>query len=174
MHKDLTDPADYPLAKAFANDKAPNTNGQSILPWHHPNPTRDLRHLRLDLYLPDPYNKKLWVDTLVTQLARFSASISGGNKLKDLRILIATWHCFRELSDWQADVLRVLQQVTLRGHVQVRTRSLDGKLKAALQSLDLTSRMRDGPISCALDIFDGCIEIGETDMDWEWEGGVII
>lgn len=176
LRKDLPDPATYPLMRTSVNDKISNTDSPlcSMLPWHRSSVTKDLRHLRLDLYLPDPYNKKLWVATLAAQLTRLSASISGGDKLKDFRILIATWHRFRELSDWQTDVLRLLGKITLQRHVQVRARSLDVKLKAALQSLDLSSGIRLESMPCALEFIDRCVEIGGSDMDWEWEGGIII
>jgi hypothetical protein len=35
----------------------------------------------------------------------------------------------------------------MRGHVQVRTRSIDGKLRATLYDLSLTNRMRDSRMS---------------------------
>ena len=124
---------------------------------------KDLRHLRINLYLPDPYNKRLWTDGLAEQLASLIASFDNGTKLKDLRILISTWHCFRELSEWQAGVLGLLERLSVRGHTQVRSRSLDGKLRASLQQLDLTSKLRD--TSWSPDAFVGCCDTAENDLD---------
>lgn len=64
--------------------------------------------------------------------------------------------------------------MTVRGHVEIRTRSLDAKVKIALQSLDLTNKVRDRPKSRKVDVFQEDCELGYPDMDWEWEGGVVI
>lgn len=135
---------------------------------------KDLHHLRIDLFLPDPYMRASWTNTLAKQLTGLITSVANGRKLKDLRILIATWHRFRELTDWQTEVLGLLGQLTVRGHTQVRTRSLDGKLRATLEKLDLASRLRDNSISYAPNTFTEPDEMAGDDMDWEWEGGVVI
>lgn len=135
---------------------------------------KDLRHLRIDLFLPDPYGRELWTDALAKQLTSLIVSVCNGSKLKDLRILIATWHRFRELTDWQIEVLGLLRQFTVRGHTEVRTRSLGGKLKATLAKLDLGSKLRDGSASCAPGVLIECCPTAADDMDWEWEGGVVI
>lgn len=145
-----------------------------MLPWHHTRAPKFLRHLRLDLYLPDPYSRKLWQYDLATQLRQFVASVDEGDKLKDLRVLIMTWHRFRDLTDWQADVLGILSQMTVRGHVEFRTRSLDGKLRATLQKIDLTNQLRDCSDLRTISAFDECCTVGCQDVDWEWEGGVVI
>lgn len=135
---------------------------------------KDLRHLRIDLYLPDPYRRGLWTDALAKQLTGLIVAVSNGGKLKDLRILIATWHRFRELTDWQTEVLSLLGQFSVRGHTQVRTRSLDGKLRATLGELGLAIKMRDVPTSGTQNVFIEYCETAGNDMDWEWEGGVVI
>ena len=146
----------------------------SMLPWHRPALLKDIRHLRVDLYLPDPYQRRLWTNTFAKQLSSLAISVGNGTKLKDMRVLFATWHRFRELAEWQAEVLGLLGQLSVRGHTQVRTRSLDGKLRAALQTLDLTSKLRDASMSRTANVFTKCLETTENDMDWEWEGGVVI
>lgn len=135
---------------------------------------KDLRDLRIDLFLPDPYKRRLWTDALTKQLIDLIMSVANGRKLKDLRILIATWHRFRELTDWQTGVLGLLEQFSVRGHTQVRTRSLDGKLRAALGELDLANKLRDVSTSCTSNVLAECCETAGVDMDWEWEGGVVI
>jgi hypothetical protein len=135
---------------------------------------KDLRHLRVDLYLPDPYRRGLWTDALAKQLAGLIVAVSNGGKLKDLRVLIATWHRFRELADWQTEVLSLLGQFSVRGHTQVRTRSLDGKLRATLGELGLAIKMRDFSTSGTQNVLIEYCETAGGDMDWEWEGGVVI
>lgn len=135
---------------------------------------KDLRHLRIDLFLPDPYRRKLWTDTLAKQITGVIVSVANGRKLRDLRVLIATWHRFRELTDWQTETLGLLDQFDVRGHTQVRARSLDGKLRATLGELSLASRLRDIPIPCTRDILSEWTKPAGDDMDWDWEGGVVI
>lgn len=143
-------------------------------PWYLPDITKDLRHLRIDLFLPDPYRRGLWTDALAKQLTGLIVAVSNGGKLKDLRILIATWHRFRELVDWQTEVLSLLGQFSVRGHTQVRARSLAGKLRATLGQLDLAINMRDISTSGAQNVFTECWETAGDDIDWEWEGGVVV
>lgn len=148
-------------------------NKESV--WQLTLVAKNLRSLRLDLYLPDPYNKGLWTDVVAMQLQQFVASLGRKSHLRDLKILIASWHRFRDLPDWQADILGLLGQLRVRGHIEVRTRrSLDGKVKTALQSLDLTNKVRDRPKSRKVECSEEVCQLGCPDMDWEWEGGVII
>jgi hypothetical protein len=122
-----------------------------MLPWRRLDVIATLRHLRLNLYLPDPYSTRLWEDVLAQQLAKLIKAMDNGQRLKDLKVLIVTWHRIRNLSTQQAEVLGIFEQMNMRGNVQVKTRSLDGRLKATLHGLDLTNG-----------------------MDWEWEGGILI
>lgn len=154
--------------------QAYDDRSESMMPWHCPALMKDIRHLRIDLYLPDPYKRKLWTDTFAKQLSSMIISVGNGTKLKDIRVLIATWHRFRELTEWQTEVLGLLGKFSVRGHTQVRTRSLDGKLRATLQDLDLTSKLREASMSRTADAFTECYETTEHDMDWEWEGGVVV
>jgi hypothetical protein len=160
-------------------DKSDNEQGRvdlsiSSQPWYIPDIMKDLRHLRVDLFLPDPYRRELWTDALAKQLTGLIVAVSNGGKLKDLRVLIATWHRFRELADWQTEVLSLLGQFSVRGHTQVRTRSFDGKLRVTLGKLDLANRMRDVSSSRTPNSMTECCETAGADMDWEWESGVVI
>jgi cation diffusion facilitator CzcD-associated flavoprotein CzcO len=146
----------------------------SMLPWQCPDVITTLRHLRLNLYLPDPYNARLWEDVLAQQLANLIRAFDNGRRLRDLRVLIVTWHQFRDLSTRQAEMLGIFEQVHMRGHVQVKTRSIDGKLKAALHDLDLTNRMRDSRMSQVPIVNREDCKVVESGMDWEWEGGITI
>lgn len=48
------------------------------------------------------------------------------------------------------------------------------KLRAALQDLDLTDKMRTGQNSQPLDRYSRSQEVVGRDMDWDWEGGILI
>lgn len=64
--------------------------------------------------------------------------------------------------------------MTIPGHVEVKTRSISAKLRAALQDLDLTDKMRVGQESQPLDRYSRSQEVVSSDMDWDWEGGILI
>jgi hypothetical protein len=119
----------------------------SMLPWRCLYVITTLRHLRLNLYLPDSYSIRLWDDVLARRLSRLIEAIDNGQRLKDLSVLIVTWHQFCDLSTRQAEVLGIFEQMQMRGHVQVRTRSIDGKLRVTLNDLSLTNKMRDSRMS---------------------------
>jgi hypothetical protein len=145
-----------------------------MLPWRCLDVITTLRHLRLNLYLPDPYSTRLWEDVLAQRLSSLVKAIDNGQRLKDLRVLIVTWHQFRDLSTRQAEVLGIFEQMQMRGHVQVRTRSIDGKLRATLHDLGLTNRMRDRRMSQVPKVNQEDCKATGSDMDWEWEGGILI
>ena len=170
------DPATYPLSDLQVNEKHDVTGCPpvSMLPWRCPGVITTLLHLRLNLYLPDPYSARLWEDVLAQQLANLIRAFDNGWRLRDLRVLIVTWHQFRDISTRQAEILGIFEQVHMRGHVQVKTRSIDGKLRAALHNLDLTNRMRDSVISRVPIVNREDCKVAESDMDWEWEGGITI
>jgi hypothetical protein len=144
-----------------------------MLPWCS-NAIVDLRRLRLDIYLPEPYNKTLWVDKLTKQLSVFMASVQNGRKLKAIRILIATWHNFRELSDWQTLALETLQQLSVRGHAETRTKSLNKKLSDSLREVDLSSKVQDPLTSHSSEYFVDRCEVPGRELDWDWEGAIVI
>jgi hypothetical protein len=126
------------------------------------------------LYLPNPYDKRLWENTLTKRIIGFVQAINNNKRLRDLKILIATWYHFRDLSIQQAAVLDILGQIRVQGHVQVKTRSIDEKLRAALQNLDLTKKMR---VDQTLKLSDRCnmsCEVIGREMDWDWEGGLLM
>jgi hypothetical protein len=176
LQLESTNQADYPLSDLLANDKRYITKGPavSMLPWRRLDVITTLRHLRLNLYLPDPYSIRLWEDVLAQQLAKLIKAMDNGQRLKDLKVLIVTWHRIRNISTQQAKVLGIFEQMNMRGNVQVKTRSLDGKLKATLHGLDLTNRMRDGQMSQVPNVSTEDSKVAASDMDWEWEGGILI
>lgn len=133
-----------------------------------------IRHLRLNLYLPNPYSTRLWEDALSGRLTRFVQAISNGANLRDLKILIATWYHFHGITDRQAAILTILGQICVRGRVQVKTRSISGKLRAALQDLSLTDKMRIGHALQSSDRYNKSCGVVDSDMDWDWEGGLIM
>jgi len=133
-----------------------------------------LRHLRLNLYLPNPYSTMLWEDALCLRLTRFVQAIGKGGRLKDLKILIATWYHFHGITIRQAAILGTLEQIRVQGHVQVKTRSISEKLRAALQDLSLTDKMRVGQAQQPSDRCSKSCEVVGKDMDWDWVGGILV
>jgi hypothetical protein len=146
----------------------------SFLPWRCDDAIMTVRHLKLNLYLPNPYDKRLWENTLTKRIIGFVQAINNNERLRDLKILIATWYHFRGLSIQQAAVLNILGQIRVQGHVQVKTWSIDEKLRAALQNLNLTKKMRvDQPLKLS-DCCNMSCEVIGREMDWDWEGGLLM
>jgi len=134
----------------------------------------NLRHLRLNLYLPPQYNITLWTDKFSKQLSQFVEAIDQGQRLKDFKILFGTWHKIRELGVQQSAALGILERLQVRGTVQVRTRSLDHEGKASVQRLDLERRMRMSTSSGSQSERLGDNRPGGRHLDWEWEGGATV
>lgn len=107
------------------------------------------------------------------QLERFVEVTEQGQRLKDFKVLIGTWHTLRELGESQLAVMGILENMQLRGLVQVRTRSLDQEAKSVIQRLDLERRMRaTGHSAGQLEVHN--LNKHGQHLDWEWEGGTIV
>jgi len=129
----------------------------------------NLRHLRLNLYLPAQHDTVMWTDRFSEQLSSFVEAIDQGVRLRDFKILIGTWHGIRELGAPQMAAFDLLAQMQVRGTVQVRTRSLDIQGKSFVQELDLECRLKGsagGPL--------GEPKAERRLLDWEWDGGATI
>ena len=134
----------------------------------------NLRHLRLNLNLPPPHDIALWTNKLSKQLSRFVEAIDHGQRLKDFKVLIGTWHKLRELGEPQSAALSVLERMQVRGSVQVRTSSLDRDGKASVQRLDLGRRMKATGSSGSQFEHMSANEPRGNHLDWEWEGGAAV
>lgn len=134
---------------------------------------QDIRHLRVNVWLPDPYGTISWEDGLAAQLAMFVEIVHQGKRLRSLRVLIATWHNLKTLNTRQTAVLDVLNSTRVRGDVQVRTRSLDKLTETILHGLNFHRRMLD-PETRHVQRAQGVCGVEESDLDWEWEAGVVI
>ena len=147
----------------------------STLPWQNPTIFQDLRHLRLDLYLPEPYSRKVWQGAFATQLANFIHALDKGQRLREFKVLISSWHNFRGLGDWQAVVLLDgLGRMEVRGDAQVRGRGFDHELGSQMRKIGLGKSMRDGARAYRREVLGvSCGGLGGN-LDWEWEGGVAI
>jgi hypothetical protein len=165
-----------PVFDVIADNESPNATGSfiSMLPWRCADTITKVRHLRLNLYLPNPYDQRLWENTLTQQLIKFVQAVNNGKRMRDLKILVATWYHFRGMTAQQAAVLGILGQLHKQGHVQIKTRGISGKLKAALQDLDLTEKMRDSRPSRSQGCGNRSYEGIGRDMDWDWEGGILL
>jgi hypothetical protein len=160
----------------IADDESHNAKGSliSMLPWRYADPITTVRHLRINLYLPNPYDQRLWEDTLTQQLIKFVQAVNNGQRMRDLKILIATWYHFHGITAQQAAVLSILRQIHKQCHVQIKTRGISGKLRAALQDLDLTDKTRVSRPSRSRNRGHRSHEGIGRDMDWDWEGGILL
>jgi hypothetical protein len=131
----------------------------------------NLRHLRLNLYLPPQHDANMWTERFSKQLSSFVEAIDQGVRLRDFKILIGTWHRIRELGAAQVAAFDLLAEMQVRGAVQVRTRSMDAQGKAVVQKLDLERRLRaSGSVGNSLE--DPKAE--RRLLDWEWDGGATL
>jgi hypothetical protein len=132
----------------------------------------NLRHLRLNLYLPPQHDKTMWTERFSKQLSSFVEAIDQGVRLRDFKILIGTWHGIRsELGAPQTAAFDLLAQMQVRGTVQVRTRSLDAQGKTVVQRLDLERRLRASG-SAGNPLEEPKVE--RRLLDWEWDGGATL
>jgi hypothetical protein len=170
------DPTTFPLKLSEDNSKDYGPPGPlvSSLPWRYSHMLSNLRHLRLNLYLPPQHDLTLWTDKFGKQLASFVEAVDQGQKLRDFKILIGTWHKVRELGQPQLEALGTLEQMQIRGTVQVRTRSLDLDGKAVVQRLDLEHRMRNTSSTGSQLKRWKIDQPGGRHLDWEWEGGATV
>lgn len=147
----------------------------SGFPWKYPLALQNLRHLRLNMYLPMSHDKKAWTETFPKKLAGFINSIDNGRRLKSLKILIGTWYTLLNFSTSQAAVLDILEQMQVRGTVQVRTKNIYKETKYCISGLDLENRIRDGG-AVGSRVAKGKQEDqpGGRYLDWEWEGGLLL
>lgn len=157
-----------------AKDYGPSGPLISSLPWQYPGTQENIRNLRLNLFLPSPHDISLWTDKFAKQLVSFVDAVDQGSRLKNFRVLIATWHKIRILNDKQEEALGVLERMEVRGLLQVRTRSLDPDGKAVVQKLELERRMR--PTGYSHDQAKSPDVTGTRGryLDWEWEGGTTV
>ena len=80
---DFVDPTIWTLGHGSMCDKHYGPVGplESILPWQSRSVMQDLRHLRVNVWLPDPYGTTSWRDGLAAQLARFVEIVERGERL---------------------------------------------------------------------------------------------
>jgi hypothetical protein len=176
---ELPDPTSHALS-LIANNKpnhSPTNLLKSLIPHLNLTHLRSIRHLRLNLSLPNPYSRKIWQTAFARQLRNFVNAIDNGHRLKDLKVMILSWHYFREVCDWQTDVLvEAFGELEVRGDVQVRGRRFGGEVMGRMKAVGLGGRMRDGGggRKYGREVSErSCGDAGE-DVDWEWEGGVVL
>jgi hypothetical protein len=64
--------------------------------------------------------------------------------------------------------------MNMRGHVQVKARGIGEKLRVELEALNLTDKVRDGGVPQSPGTYNRSYRVADDDIDWEWEGGVVI
>ncbi|KAM0689627.1 hypothetical protein Q7P36_010498 [Cladosporium allicinum] len=147
---ELPDPTSHPLPSALPHlHLHQETHRQQ----------NSLRHLTLALSLPNPYSRKLWQTTFATQLSAFVNNTldNRGQRLKTFKLLLSSWHYFREICEWQMAVLvRGLGELEVGGDVQVRGRGFGRDVVGGIREVGLGGwMMREG------------VE-GIDDVDYAW------
>lgn len=136
----MTDPSTYPLLPADG------TSGSitPALPWHYPKLLQHLRHLRLNIYLPQIEDDYGWLDALRQSLTRMVAAIDHGRRLKTLTVLLSSKHHSARvpLSTEQIDVLKILARMEVPGRVKVATKYDFREVRASIENLQLDKAMR--------------------------------
>jgi hypothetical protein len=175
---ELPDPTTYALSTENNDGKNHNTTLTSTLPCEDIARLQSIRYLRLNISLPNPYSRKTWQTTLASQLTDFGNAINKGHRLKEFKVLISSWHYFREICDWQTDVLAEgLGQLEVKGNVQVRGRGFEMGVRKQLGEVGLAGRMMGeggGGRIRGREVSELSCGSGGEDVDWEWEGGVAL
>ena len=114
---------------------------------------------------------------MATQIANFVNAIDHGQRLKDFKVMISSWHYFREVCDWQTDVLAEgLGQLEVRGDVQVRGRGFETEVRKKMGGIGLGEKMvmEGGGRIRGREVPEvSCRGVGK-EVDWEWEGGIVM
>lgn len=132
---------------------------------------QDIRHLRLNLYLPSTSDKQTWSSTFPSMLKRFAHALDGGSRILELKILISTWHKPLLLRDEHGAAFGVLGEMHVRGSVHVRTQGIFDEAQKAVKALQLQRRMKGG---VAEERQRAMEYAGGRYLDWDWEGGGIL
>lgn len=139
-----SDPSTYP-APAAVVDKgkhippsidAPLT---PILPWEYPHLFYHLRHLQINLYLPQEGD----ASALHDRLAALVKATDQGKRLTEFHVLITGKRRGAQipLTADERDALEVLAEMEVRGSVKVETRYYFRAVNAGVQALELQRRM---------------------------------
>jgi hypothetical protein len=178
---ELPDPTSHPSSPTdnrSKNHHSTTNHLASPIPQLNPTHLRSIRHLRLNPSLPNPYSRKTWQTTFATQLSDFVNAIDKGHRLRNLKVLFSSWHYFREVCDWQTDILvEAFGELEVRGDVQVRGRGFGGEVIGRMKAVGLGGRMmREGAAGrvCGRDGSGLSSGVAGESVDWEWEGGVVL
>ena len=137
-----SDPADYPLTRTIQG----YSTISPVLPWQYPRMLQDLRHLHLNIYLPDPENEDAWSTGVRRSLSRLIMALEGGTRLRAVRILFTSKRVNPHigLSSRHLDILNVLAKMEVPGKISVRTSYGFRLAKASIENLNLERMMRLG------------------------------
>lgn len=170
------DPTQYPLLDADGSkDIGPRGDLMSPLPWYYEHLMQDLRHLRLNLFLPSTSDMTTWTATFPHMFQRFANALDRGSRITELKILIGTWHKPLLLREEHAAAFDVLASMQVRGTVQVRTQGIFDETKKAVRALQLDKRMKENAKKAQTGTKRVSIAgAGGKYLDWDWEGGGIL
>ena len=171
-----SDPTTYPVDDLASNRARLSGPLDSVVPWRYPHLMRDIRHIRLNIYLPTSHDKKAWAETFPQRLKGFVRVLEQGRRLKDLRVLVGTWYTLLNLSESQKAAFDVLEQMQVRGLVQVRAKNIYKETRESFRALELERRMKaDGKGDREFGkLTRGEPGAGGRYLDWEWEGGGLL
>ncbi|KAK4497654.1 hypothetical protein PRZ48_010307 [Zasmidium cellare] len=141
-----SDPSTYPAPAAVVDkgkyvQPSVDTLLTPVLPWEYPHLFHHLRHLQINLYLPQDSDASALHDRL-TALVK---ATDRGKRLAEFHVLITGKRRGSQmpLSAGERDALEVLAQMEVRGCVEVQTRYYFRAVSAGVRALDLQRRMTE-------------------------------
>ncbi|KAF2160598.1 hypothetical protein M409DRAFT_28984 [Zasmidium cellare ATCC 36951] len=143
-HRLRSDPSTYP-APATVVDKGKHIQPfidsplTPLLPWEYPHLLYHLRHLQINLYLPQESD----ASALHSRLEALVKATDHGKRLAEFHVLITGKRRGAQmpLTTGERSALEVLAQMEVRGSVEVQTRYYFRAVNAGVQVLDLQRRM---------------------------------
>lgn len=139
-----SDPSTYPAPAAIVDrgkyvSPSVDVPLTPILPWEYPHLFYHLRHLQINLYLPQESD----ASALHDRLEALVKATDQGKRLTEFHVLITGKRRGAQvpLTAGERDALEVLAQMEVRGSVQVETRYYFRAVNAGVQALNLQRRM---------------------------------
>ncbi|CAK1366774.1 unnamed protein product [Cercospora beticola] len=143
-----SDPAKYPVSTTVVNDRRPakphmTSTLTPVLPWEFSGLMSRLRHLHVNLCLPQEQNP----GKLRFQLGAVVKALDRGRRLLDFHLLVTTKRgaARAPLSVGEISAIEALAEMEIRGTVQVRTRKSFQVVWAPVIGMNLLERMKARP-----------------------------
>jgi len=144
-HKLRSNPTTYPAPTAFVHNGryiTPEIDPvlTPILPFQYPHLFKHLRHLQINVYLPQESD----ASALETQLDAMVKSLDGGRRLMTFHVLITAKRRAAQipLTLEEQRALETLAQMKVRGCVNVTTRYYFRAVSLGVRAMNLDRRMK--------------------------------